>query len=47
MNYYSTIQNYFIQYLKFISFVKDKYPQLVSIAQTKVKTFTVPFDKKI
>ena len=46
MNYYSTVQNYYIQYLKFVSFVKDKYPILVSISQTKVKTFTIPYSKK-
>ena len=46
MKYYFTIQNYYKQYLKFISFVKDKYPQLIAISQIKIKTYTKPLNKK-
>lgn len=45
INYYTTVQNYYIQYLKFISFVKDKYSQLVLISQKKIKTFTISNNK--
>lgn len=45
INYYTSVQNYHIQYLKFISFIKDKYSQLVLISQAKIKTFTIPNNK--
>ena len=41
LNHYSTVQNYYIQYIKFNIYIKKKYKILFDISQKLITTYTV------
>ena len=43
--YYKAIQNYYIQYTFFLSYINSAYPDLITISKTRIKTFTIEKNK--
>lgn len=46
LNYYTSVYNYYKQYMKFISYVWNNYPQLAFIYENKIKIYTIPNNNK-